>query len=404
MTIQSPAPERLLTLPFGALFAAALAFFTAGGIVLPAATRFADGPLGADAVGVGIGLGVFSIAALAMRPVVGWAADRFGRRPLLLGGGALTVVALAAHLIADSLAAFIVVRSVLGIGEAFFFVAAVAAISDIAPPARRGEAINLGSLSVYLGLAAGPFIGETVLAAAGFDAVWLVAGVIAGIATALSFLVPETAPAVLAAAARAAAGVADSPRPRGRLFHSAGILPGFLILTGTFGMAGFFAFVPLHASEVGLDGAGIPLAMYALIVVALRIIFAKLPDQVGAASLSGAALAVTSIGLALIGLLPGIGGLLVGTAVFAGGIAFMVPALIAVAVARVDETERGSVVGTSSAFLDLSFGLAPATLGLVADARGFPVTFLVSAAVAGIGMGVIVARRSSLTKASPAAS
>lgn len=43
-----PVPERLLTLPFAALFAAALAFFTAGGIVLPVATRFADGPLGAD--------------------------------------------------------------------------------------------------------------------------------------------------------------------------------------------------------------------------------------------------------------------------------------------------------------------------------------------------------------------
>lgn len=395
MTRTGPvAPDRLLTVPFAALFAAALAFFAAGGIVLPAASRFANGPLGADAVGVGVGLGAFSIAALVMRPVVGWASDRFGRRPLLLGGGAITVVALAAHLVADTLPAFIAVRSVLGIGEAFFFVAAVAAISDLAPPARRGEAINLGSLSVYLGLAAGPFIGESVLAAAGFDAVWLTAGVIAGLATALSFLVPETAPSVLAAAA--AEGEANGPRPRGRIFHPAGVLPGFLILTGAWGMAGFFAFVPLHASRVGLDGAGIPLAMYALIVIALRIAFAKLPDQVGAARLSGAALLVSAVGLAMIGLLPGAVGLFVGTAVFAVGIAFMFPALIAVAVGRVDEAERGSVVGTSTAFLDLSFGLAPATLGMVADASGFPATFVVSAAVAMVGVGVIAIRRASL--------
>lgn len=389
-------PERLLTLPFAALFAAALAFFTAGGIVLPVATRFADGPLGADAVGVGIGLGAFSVASLAVRPVVGWASDRFGRRPLLLLGGALTVVALAAHLTATSLPVFVAVRALLGIGEAFFFVAAVAAISDLAPPARRGEAINLGSLSVYLGLAAGPFIGETVLSGAGYDAVWMAAGGTAVLATLLSLLVPETAPSILAAAQNVRDGVPQERGPRARLFHPAGVLPGFLILTGTFGMAGFFAFVPLHASEIGLEGAGVPLAIYALIVIVLRIVFAKLPDQIGAARLSGAALVVTALGLGLIGLLPGVAGLYVGTAVFAVGVAFMFPALLAVAVARVDETERGSVVGTSSAFLDLSFGLAPAALGLVVEASGFPAAFVAAALVAGVGALVIAARRRSL--------
>ena len=96
--------------------------------------------------------------------------------------------------------AFILVRSVYGIGEAFFFVAAIAAVSDLAPEERRGEAINVASLSVYLGLAIGPFLGETLLAAAGFNVVWIVAAATAGVATGLALLVPETAPAVLAAA------------------------------------------------------------------------------------------------------------------------------------------------------------------------------------------------------------
>ena len=49
----------------------------------------------------------------------------------------------------------------------------------------------------------------------------------------------------------------------------------------------------------------------------------------------------------------------------------MFPALMSLAVARVDETERGAVVGTTTAFLDLSFGLSPAILGLVAGAGGY---------------------------------
>ncbi|HEX6867740.1 MAG TPA: MFS transporter, partial [Candidatus Limnocylindrales bacterium] len=107
-------------------------------------------------------------------------------------------------------------------------------------------------------------------------------------------------------------------------------------------------------------------------------------------------LAITGAGLAVIGLAPGSIGLIVGTAIFAAGIAFMFPALLSVAVARVDETERGAVVGTTSAFLDLSFGLAPAVMGIVAQAYGFPVAFMVSALVAGFGAAVIVGRRRDL--------
>jgi MFS family permease len=380
--------QRLVTGPFVALFIAALAFFTASSLVLPVASRFAEGSLQLDAYGVGIGIGVFSVAALLMRPVVGWASDRFGRRPLLLFGGALTVVALVAHLAVDSLATFIVVRSLLGIAEAFFFVAALAAISDMAPEERRGEAINIGSLSVYVGLAVGPFIGELVLSQLGFDAAWLTAAGIAVLATALTVLVPETAPGVLAGSRRS--------RTRVRLLHPAGVLPGLLILTGTWGMAGFFAFIPLHADDVGLDGAGPLLALYAVIVIGLRIVFAKLPDQLGAVRLSGSALVMTGIGLALRGIVAGPLGLIAGTAAFAVGIAFMFPALMAVAVARVVPGERGAVVGTTSAFLDLSFGLAPAALGLVVGDGGYGVAFVLSGVIALGGAGALFLLRGSM--------
>jgi MFS family permease len=387
MTGPIPAPTRLRSPAFVRLFLAILAFFTAGGIVLPVAARYVDGPLGADALGVGIGIGAFSVAALLLRPVVGWASDRYGRRPNLLVGGGLTVIALLAHLAVDSLPAFVVVRAALGVGEAFFFVAALATISDLAPPDRRGEAINVASLGLYLGLAIGPFIGETTLSAVDYAGVWLLAAGTAVLATGLCLLLPETAPTVAADA---------PPKPRSRLIHPAGILPGILILCGTWGMAGFLAFVPLHATAVGLDGAGAALAMYALIVVGLRVVFAKLPDQVGAPRLSGAALVVTAVGLAVLGLIPTGTGLLIGTAIFAAGVAFVFPALLAVAVARVDETERGSVVGTTSAFLDLSFGLAPASLGLVASAAGYPAAFLVGAGVSLLGAGIIAVRRRSM--------
>jgi MFS family permease len=385
---------RLFTPAFGALFVAALVFFTSGSTVLPVASRFAAGPLGADATGVGVAIGAFAIAALLLRPVVGWASDRFGRRPLLVLGGSLTVAALLLHLVATTLPLFIIARSLLGIAEAFFFVAAVAAISDMAPVERRGEAINVGSLAVYLGLAVGPFVGETILGLGGYDAVWLAAGAMAVTATALTLLVPETAPGALRQRA-----TGERP-PRSRLIHPAGFFPGFLIMTGTWGMAGFLAFIPLYTAELGMGGAGPALALYALIVVTLRIIFAKLPDQMGPVRLSAFALVGSAMGLGILGLVRVPFGVYLGTAVFATGIAFLFPALLALAVSRVDEMERGTVVGTTTAFVDLSFGLSPALLGLAAGVIGFGGTFVVSALIAAGGSVLLAVRRGAVARPS----
>src|SRR5262245_54231165 len=169
--VPSSASPRLFTRSFALLWIAAFVFFTAGNTVLPVASRFAAGPLGADSTGVGIAIGAFAVAALLLRPAVGWASDRFGRKPLLILGGSLTVVALLLHLVATSLPIFIGARALFGVADAFFFVSGVAAISDLAPAERRGEAINVGSLAVYLGLAFGPFLGETILGAADYTAV-----------------------------------------------------------------------------------------------------------------------------------------------------------------------------------------------------------------------------------------
>ncbi|HEY6569993.1 MAG TPA: MFS transporter, partial [Candidatus Limnocylindrales bacterium] len=215
---------------------------------------------------------------------------------------------------------------------------------------------------------------------------------LAGVTALLSLTLPETAPAVLSGA---------TERVRARLIHPAAVFPGLLVGCGAFGMAGFLAFLPLYARQVGLDGAALPLAVYALIVVGLRITFAKLPDQVGAARLSGAALAVASIGLVITVVVPTPPGLIVGTAVFAAGVAFIFPALLSLAVSRVDEAERGTAVGTTSVFLDASFGIAPALLGGLAISWGFGGAFLVGAAVAAAGSVTLIARRGSLAAGEP---
>ena len=386
---------RLASPAFIVLALATLAFFVAGGLVLPVAPRFAKLALDADALGFGLSIGAFSIASLLLRPVVGWSSDRYGRRPLLIGGSLVTVAAMLLHVIAADLLVFTIARCALGAGEAFFFVAALAAASDIAPAERRGEAISYLSLSLYLGIAIGPPVAEWIFAAGSYVAVWIAATAVAGAAVVLSLFVPESAPAASDDAVRRSV--------KGRLFHPAGILPGIVILFGLWGMAGFFTYLPLYTPEIGMNGAGLPLTAYALVVVVLRIVGATWPDRFGAARLSGAALAISAIGLTVIGLVPTSFGLLLGTLVFAAGVAFTMPALLALAVSRVPATERGMVVGTTTVFLDLAFGVAPVVLGFVADASGYRTTFLVSALFAVVAVTVLWTARSSFRHPLPVA-
>jgi MFS family permease len=102
------------------------------------------------------------------------------------------------------------------------------------------------------------------------------------------------------------------------------------------------------------------------------------------------ALALSAAGLALVGTWRSPAGLLAGTVIFAVGIALFTPAVMALAVEGVAPQERASVIGTTSAFLDLAFGLGPASLGFVAAAIGRPGTFLAGAAVAAVGWVLVV--------------
>ena len=136
------------------------------------------------------------------------------------------------------------------------------------------------------------------------------------------------------------------------------------------GMAGFFAFLPGYAKSIGMTGVSLPLLIYALVVIVLRVVGARVPDRFGQVRVASVALALAAIGLAVIGAVATIPALLVGTAIYAVGIAFIMPAIISLAVSMVPPEERGAVVGTSAVFLDVAFGVAPVALGVLAVEHG----------------------------------
>lgn len=115
--------------------------------------------LGATTAQVGLVMGFFTLASVAVRPRCGLLAGRYGRRPVMLVGVGAFGAVYFLYLLVDSVAALYAVRALHGLGHAAFLAAAAAYIADLAPAARRGEVLGYYSLSNILAMAIFPAAG-----------------------------------------------------------------------------------------------------------------------------------------------------------------------------------------------------------------------------------------------------
>jgi MFS family permease len=148
--------------------------------------------------------------------------------------------------------------------------------------------------------------------------------------------------------------------------------------------------MPLYALKIGLHGASPVFLANAVVILLFRSIGARIPDRFGPLRTARFALAFTPVGLAIMGLWATIPGLFLGAIVMAVGQALAFPALMTVAVSNAPANERGAVMGTFTAFFDLSFGGGALALGVVAHSLGYNGAFLVASGVATLGLATVV--------------
>lgn len=375
----APPREPLLTSPFVRLALADLAYFTAVGVGILALPLYVTGPLGSDAAGAGIAFGAFALSALFLRPVVGRLCDAWGRAPLMIGGGILaaTTLALTAH--AGSLGLVVALRLLLGVAEAAFFVASLAALADLAPSSRRGEALSYNSLGLYLGITLGPPLGELLIHSAGFTGAWYGAAVLALGAAAVAGSIGETRPS-----GQVPDSASDTSR-RPAWIHRPAIGPSLGFLASVVAMGGFLAFAALRAESIAMANVSLPLLVYGSVVVVGRVAFARLVDRLPALPLAAGALVTIAAGLLLVAALRTPVALIAGSALMGAGVTFSTPAFFSAIFATAAPGRRGVASGTASMALDLGLGGGPMVLGLTAAAFGTSWAFAVAAGIAVVG-------------------
>ena len=353
-----------------------LANFLALGIIISAVPRYLHGVLHEDRFHTGLGTTLYFVAALIMRPFIGAAVDRVGRRPFIvyppIAIGALTLLYLRVH----SFPGIATLRFVAGGLAALFFTSVALAVTDIVPPERRTQALGRQSVMTYTGFTLGPILTDRLLES-GWTWVWVVPAVLHFITALIAFPVKETKVARSGPAARAG-------------FDARVVRPSAGIFVANFTFSAIVAFLPEYSERMQISRPGALFATYAIAVLTVRALTGGLADRVGPARFTVVTMTFGSLGL--VGLVfaahPWQSFVAIGAVGASLGSTF--PAATAAALQRAGSADRGKAMGTALAVGDVGQALAGPLVGYISTQLGFRWVYGIPSLLA-VGAVVIVA-------------
>jgi len=187
--------------------------FAAVGVRSAIVPLFVRDALHRSAIWTGIGfLLVAALNAAALLPA-GWAADRYGRRPVIVTGCAVSAAGMAMLALLPGLWGYLIALATLGLGSGLLDVAPAAMIGDILG-GQGGTVVASYQMAGDAGTVAGPVTAGYLVDTASYSAAFgLAAGVLAAAAV-VGFFAPETRPPDAALAGPGPAPASQNPASR----------------------------------------------------------------------------------------------------------------------------------------------------------------------------------------------
>jgi len=312
------------------------------------------GQLQAPAEVLPLTLTVYFITFAGGQLIYGPLSDRYGRRPLLLGGLAIMVAGSAACALAESLSALLWSRAMQGLGAASAMATGRAIINDVYDRTNAARATSMVSASLAVAPIVAPMLGGLVEHYLGWRAnFWISGGVTLVVALLLLRRLPETHPPT---------------GETGSLLR--GIMRSYAFLLGsraflTLGLLNLGIFAGLHsfnasAPAVLIGSMGVTPLNYGMLIalgsagfLAGALISARLGSRLGLLRL---------IDLGVLCMLAGAGGLWIWAELFGDSI------LVIIAMRVLWAVGMGLALPNSAV---AAIGVNPATLGAGAALSGF---------------------------------
>lgn len=367
--------ERLWTKSYIILTVKALLLFSGFYLLMPTLPMFIK-QLGGSESQVGFIIGVFTISAVIVRPIVGGLMDRYGRRIFIISGLIFFAITMYLYDWVTGIIFLIVLRILHGISWAISTTSIGTAVTDVIPPSRRGEGMGWYGLAMTLGMALGPILGLWIAKSFSFHYLFLICTVLALIAFILSFItkIPK---------------VKYTEKKQISFFEKT-VLPIAIVtffLSFTFG--GITTFLPLFAAKIQVN-VGIFFLAYAITLIIIRPLTGRISDKYGEEIIIVPALFILAIALLVLILTKGTIGLVITAILYGIGFGSAQPALQVATIRLAPPEKRGVANATFFTAFDLGIGLGSIILGFVLQLMGYEMLFIVCALSALISLLIFI--------------
>jgi MFS transporter, DHA1 family, solute carrier family 18 (vesicular amine transporter), member 1/2 len=366
------------------------------GLIAPLLPEIED-RTGAGDAALGASLSVYALPVVLFSLPLGRVADSVGRRPLLIAGLLLTAAGSALIAVSDSLAALMAGRAVQGTGSAASWIAALAVVSDLAPPGKRGESIGIALAATSIGSISGPALGGITADLLGFEAPFLiVCGVSAMVAAAVAVVFPreerraEDRPPAWQTVVRAM-----------RTGTGAAAIAIALAGPAVLGLVELVAPLDLDA-RLGLSSSviGLLFALSIAVDAPLSPLGGRWGDRRGRLGPAMIGAVTTGVSVALLAVLASTGGAALALALFGAGYSLAFAAAVPWLDEAFGELQRGLAYGLLNVVYAAGYAIGPLVAGLLLEVGSADLAYWLTAAACGLGALVLASASRTLAPSS----
>jgi len=318
--------------------------------------------LGGTSASAGLVIGIFTLSSVLIRPFVGYALDRYGRKVLILSGILFFTTCVLVYSWAWSLAVLLLIRFLHGFSWGLTSTSTNTTATDIIPKSRLGEGMGYYGLAGTFSMALAPALGLWILNHYGFSTMFFASFVACTLSIILALPIKYQS--------------ASKDQVTFRFIEPSAVNSAIVILLITMTYGAIVSFIALYAEERGITNIGPFFSVYAVFLAITRSFSGKLIDKKGFdfVVIPGMILIMFAMGcLYMANQL--IVFLLAGT-IYGIGFGMVSPSLQALSVVNTPANRRGTANGTFFTGFDLGIGISSMLWGAVAQVTGYSFMFL----------------------------